>query len=369
MDFSRLAPVVPTSLRLHRVSLRLTSPVQAAHGLHAERNVVFVELNEGWGECGAPDNPAYSGESADAAYEALTDVFFPLLHSQFTTREIPLSALDLRALIGEHHPDALVRFPMAVAALEMALLDAQLRADNIDFTQCFTSRATGDALAGATLGNTGSLDELTLSAAVAVREGYGRIKMKIAPNYDIEPIRAVRSALPDHVMLVADANGSYGADDIAHVAALHELGLDLVEQPFAAHDTDTHQALVATATLRVALDEGVRTTEEAMSAALNHECTDITLKPAKFGYPACVRLLNECHEHGIDAWVGGMFDTGVARWANVRLAMHQGATLASDIGSSSRYWESDITTPLETVDGKALISHLAEAGLSGTPLL
>ena len=78
MDFSRLAPVVPTSLRLHRVSLRLTSPVQAAHGLHAERNVVFVELNEGWGECGAPDNPAYSGESADAAYEALTDVFFPL---------------------------------------------------------------------------------------------------------------------------------------------------------------------------------------------------------------------------------------------------------------------------------------------------
>ena len=49
------------------------------------------------------------------------------------------------------------------------------------------------------------------------------------------------------------------------MAALHELGLDLVEQPFAAHDTDTHQALVATATLRVALDEGVRTTEEAMS--------------------------------------------------------------------------------------------------------
>jgi O-succinylbenzoate synthase len=121
--------------------------------------------------------------------------------------------------------------------------------------------------------------------------------------------------------------------------------------------------------VRVALDEGVRTTEEAMSAALNHECTDITLKPAKFGYPACVRLLNECHEQGIDAWVGGMFDTGVARWANVRLAMHQGATLASDIGSSSRYWTSDITTPVETSEGKALISHLAEVGLSGTPLL
>jgi O-succinylbenzoate synthase len=106
-----------------------------------------------------------------------------------------------------------------------------------------------------------------------------------------------------------------------------------------------------------------------MSAALNHECTDITLKPAKFGYPACVRLLNECHEHGIDAWVGGMFDTGVARWANVRLATHRGATLASDIGSSSRYWTSDITTPVETSEGKALISHLAEVGLSGTPLL
>ena len=365
MELAALAPVIADNVRLHRVALTLTEPVQATHGLHEARNVILVQFNNGWGECGAPDDAGYTGETADAAAEALKTVLLPYLASLAQ----PVCAIELRRLLGDHSPDSLVRFPMAVAALEMAILDAQLRAANLAFSQCFSAPAKTCATAGATLGNTGSLDQLARRAAAAAEEGYSRLKIKIGPTLDVEVIRAVRGAVGNQITLLGDANGAYGDADVSHVASLHELGLDIVEQPFAAHDTRHHQKLVATGTLRVALDEGVRSADDALGAVLNHECTDLTLKPARFGYPACMRIFADAHEQGIDAWVGGMFDTGVARWANARLATHCGVTLASDIGASSRYWANDITPSLQVENGLVVDLDLSSVGLSGVPVV
>ena len=365
MNFLDLAPITPSDCELRRVPMTLTEPVRAAHGIHAERNVVLVRVDNGWGECGAPDDPGYTGETADAAANALEHTLLPFLRSL----RAPVSALAFRRLIAETFPDALVSLPMAVAALEMAIFDSQLRNAMVAFNSGFAMPAKPVATAGATLGNTGTLQHLTREAALAVSDGYARLKVKISPGFDIDVIRAVRDAADDSVLLLADANSSYSADDLLHVASLHELGLDIIEQPFADHDTASHQSLVATGTLRVALDEGVRSPDDALSAVLNHECTDLTLKPARFGYPACVNLLNEAQSHGIDSWIGGMFDTGVARWANARLATHSGVTLPSDIGASSRYWQRDITTPVTVEHGLVVNAELAGAGLSGVPVL
>ena len=365
MNLTDLAPISPSDCELRRVPMTLTEPVRAAHGIHTERNVVLVRVDNGWGECGAPDDPGYTGETADAAATALEDVLFPFVR----TLRAPISAHAFRGLLVETLPDALVRVPMAVAALEMAILDSQLRNSEAAFNTCFAMPAKPVASSGATLGNTGSLEQMMRQAANAVSEGYARLKVKISPGFDIDVIRAVRSAVGDDVLLLADANGSYCADDVLLVASLHELGLDIIEQPFADHDTESHQSLVATGTLRVALDEGVRSPDDALGAVLNHECTDLTLKPARFGYPACVNLLNEAHSQGIDTWIGGMFDTGVARWANARLATHIGVTLPSDIGASSRYWHSDITTPVTVEHGLVVNGELTGAGLSGVPVL
>ena len=360
-----LEPIPPRDLELRRVSVTLTEPVRAAHGIHAQRNVVLVRVNNGWGECGAPDDPGYTGETSDAAAEALEQELLPFLRSF----DAPISAYDFRILLAKTMPDALVRFPMAVAALEMAILDAQLRNANIAFNTCFATPPKPVAMAGATIGNTGSLEHMARQAANAVNDGYARLKVKVSPGFDIDVIRAIRDAISDDVLLLADANGSYGSEDLLHVASLRELGLNMIEQPFADHDTVSHQALVATGTLRVALDEGVRSPDDALSAVLNHECTDLTLKPARFGYPACVSLLNEARNHGIDSWIGGMFDTGVARWANARLATHVGVTLPSDIGASERYWQSDITAPVTVEHGLVTNGMLTDAGLSGVPVL
>lgn len=360
------------SIRLHRRDVTLVNPVVASHGEHRTRRVVLIEVTctdgtTGWGECGAPDDAGYTGETADGAAAFLDTHLVAAIGSR---RDV--SAGMVSTLFTAVDPDAEARHPMALRAVEMALLDAQLRANDTAFESMFGAQPHRVALAGATLGNAGdaSLIEVTLADAErAVADGYGRLKIKIGPRlHSTDLVRELRAALPDSVTLLGDANGSYGPDDIAHIASLGELGLDFVEQPFAAHDTSSHQALVATGALRVALDEGVRSAVDALDAVVNHECTDVMLKPARFGYAACVDVLDRIADHGAGAWIGGMFDTGVARWANVRLAAHPAVTLASDIGSSSRYWHNDITEHVVADAGFVVVPGVRSRGLSGVPL-
>jgi len=360
------------SIRLHRRDLTLVNPVSTSHGDHTTRRVLLVEVRcadgtVGWGECGAPDDPGYTGETADAAANFL---------ESHTARALAgrddLAAGMVHALFGAVDRDASVRHPMALCALEMAVLDAQLRSTNTAFESMFEQRASRVAAAGATVGNIGSgtaIETAVADALAAVSDGYGRLKVKIGPRLQTtELIRELRAAIPDSILILGDANGSYGVDEVDHLASLGELGLDIVEQPFAAHDTASHQALVATGAIRVVLDEGVRSAVDALDAVVNHECTDVMLKPARFGYAACVDVLNRVGDHGAGAWIGGMFDTGVARWANVRLASHPGVTLPSDIGSSVRYWADDVTEPVVADAGFVVTPGARRAGLSGVPL-
>lgn len=363
-------------VRLRRRELDLVQPVVASHGEHRSRRILVVEVgtgeSRGWGECGAPDDASYTGETADAAATFLADVSPAALAGRSS-----LTATMVRSLVNAIDSDACSRHPMAVAALETAVLDAQLRAARTAFESLFGTTPKRAAAAGATLGNVASntadassmIDLVVRHALEAVSAGYSRLKLKIGPGLrTTELVRQLRAVVAGDVVLLGDANGSYGNDDVRHVASLGDLGLDIVEQPFAPHDTASHQALVSTGTIRVALDEGVRSAADALDALANHECTDVTLKPARFGYLACLEALDKLADHGAGAWIGGMFDSGVARWANVRLASHPSVTLASDIGASDRYWVHDLSEPVTANAGLVAVPGVRRPGLSGVPL-
>jgi len=363
-------------VRLRRRELDLVQPVVASHGEHRSRRILVVEVgtgeSRGWGECGAPDDASYTGETADAAAAFLADVSPAALAGRSS-----LTATMVRSLVNAIDSDACSRHPMAVAALETAVLDAQLRAARTAFESLFGTTPKRAAAAGATLGNVASntadassmIDLVVRHALEAVSAGYSRLKLKIGPGLrTTELVRQLRAVVAGDVVLLGDANGSYGNDDVRHVASLGDLGLDIVEQPFAPHDTASHQALVSTGTIRVALDEGVRSAADALDALANHECTDVTLKPARFGYLACLEALDKLADHGAGAWIGGMFDSGVARWANVRLASHPSVTLASDIGASDRYWVHDLSEPVTANAGLVAVPGVRRPGLSGVPL-
>lgn len=382
MDLSALPPVTPGNPQVVRREMELVSPVMASHGSHERRRVVLVSMSghgpggsevEAWGECGAPDDPGYSGETADAAGTVLAERMLPALVSAAR----PIHASEVRPIIAAALPDAAARHPMALATAEMVVLDLQLRVAGVGFEALIDSPKRA-ALAGATLSNVGTLEEIVAAAQNAVTEGYRRLKVKITPQRhagagltsfsETELVVALRSVVDDGILLVGDANGSYLPDELDTVIALGDVGLDIIEQPFAAHDTASHQSLVASGALRVALDEGVRSATDALDAVVNHEATDITLKPARFGYLACLAALDQALDHGAGVWIGGMFDTGVARWANVRLATHPAVDLASDIGASARYWTHDLTEPVVALDSLVTSPGPRSAGLAGAPV-
>src|SRR4051794_26447997 len=98
---------------------------RAAHGTESVRDLLVVRLRtdagDGWGECGAGTAPTYAPEFTAGAHLVVRDHLAPRL---LAATAGPLHAADVAtALAGVdgHH--------MAKAALEMAVLDAELRAE------------------------------------------------------------------------------------------------------------------------------------------------------------------------------------------------------------------------------------------------
>src|SRR5688500_11394161 len=106
-------PVRIRELELRRVRLPLVEPFRAAHGVEHARDILLVRVatddGEGWGECTALTEPTYSPEYVDGAQDVIVRHLAPRL----------LDGLDLAPVRGH---------PMAKAALETAVLDAELRA-------------------------------------------------------------------------------------------------------------------------------------------------------------------------------------------------------------------------------------------------
>jgi O-succinylbenzoate synthase len=65
---------------------------------------------------------------------------------------------------------------------------------------------------GVAIGLYDTIEELLDRAERFLKQGYRRLKIKIQPGWDIEPVRAVRERFGD-IPLMADANASYTIRD------------------------------------------------------------------------------------------------------------------------------------------------------------
>src|SRR5262249_25677080 len=145
---------------------------------------------EGWGECVAMSEPLYSSEYADAAQDVVRRF---LLRRLFAAPEVTAGQVaPLLAAVKGH--------PMAKAAVEMAVLDAALRAAGQSVATYFG--ATRDRVpSGVSVGIMESVPQLLDAVEAYLAAGYVRIKLKIEPGWDVEPVRAVRERFGDELLL------------------------------------------------------------------------------------------------------------------------------------------------------------------------
>ncbi|MCU1422929.1 MAG: o-succinylbenzoate synthase [Microbacteriaceae bacterium] len=334
------------AVELHRIGIPLVRAFETSFSRQTGRTVLLVrvrtDVGDGWGECVAMAEPYYSSEYVAGAADVIETYLAPLLF-----RAGDVEAEGVAALFAP-----IVGHRMAKAALEAALLDAQLRASGVSFGAYFG--AVRDAVdCGVSVGIAPELDELLDEVRGYVSQGYRRIKLKIKPGWDVAPVAAVRELLGPDALLQVDANTAYTIDDIDHLRELDAFDLLLIEQPFVEEDIRSHVALARAIETPVCLDESIVSTEVAIDAIERGATTVINIKAGRVGgYLEAISIHDACLDRGVPVWCGGMLETGIGRAANVALAALPGFTLPGDTSASDRYFAEDLTEPFVLRDGR-----------------
>lgn len=337
-------------IELVTVRLPLAEPWVTAMGTVETRRVTLVRAvvdgAEGWGECAAQPEPTYTSEYEEAAWAVLADHLVPRLVAAGVATGAAVGP-TLGAVKGHR---------MAKAALEAAVLDAELRVAGTALVDALraVSLSPGPARttvgAGVAVGVAADVGTLVDEVLRRVDEGYRRVKLKVHPGWDVAPVGAVRRAVGDGVALQVDANGSYaplGPDGAAvALALLDDLGLSMVEQPLGDHDLVGHARLGARLATPLCLDEALGSDAEVASALALGACRVVNIKPGRLGgLLEAVRVHDRCMAAGVPVWCGGMLETGVGRAANIALASLAGFSLPGDLSSADRWWRRDIVDP------------------------
>lgn len=218
-------------------------------------------------------------------------------------------------------------------------------------------------LAGVSIGVIGKMDLLLKLVGAYLEKGYSRIKIKIAPGWDIEPVRMIRrecGSIPLHV----DANAAYNIDSAKVFKELDKYDLLMIEQPLHYEDLYMHSILQSMIKTPIYLDESIRGLYDVMAGHKLGSFKIVNVKPARVGGLIETMKINEyAVKNNIPLWIGGMLETGIGRAFQVATATLPAVRYPNDISESNRYYEEDIVEPPWTLEKDGTIKPLEKPGI------
>lgn len=325
------------------ISMPLVSPFGTSFGVQQQRDALILALHgdglTGWGECVATNDPGYSYETAVTAWHILSDFLIPAVLGKELDEPEQLQSW-LSGVRGH---------PLAKAALEQAAWDITAQRDGLSLAQKlaqpYPEGPRERVKVGVSIGTQPSIAQTMNVMADYLGEGYGRIKLKIKPGWDVKLAWQARHEFPD-VPIMLDANSAYTLDDAVIFQAMDELNLLMIEQPLGYEDIYDHSKLRPQIKSPLCLDESIHSADHARLAVALQACDIINVKPTRVsGWTEARKIHDLGVAYGLGLWVGGMLETGVGRAAQLALASLPGFTLPGDISATSRYYEHDIATP------------------------
>jgi len=354
-------------MRIDRIELRqfkmpLVAPFETSFGVETEEEHVIVRVDAegltGWGESPAGANPFYSYETNQTVWHILRDFLIPNVLGQ-DVKDID-DLLARGAQVRGHN--------MAKAGLEFAMWDVFAQARGISLSKMLGG--TRDKIAvGVSIGIQSSPDALVKKIDSYLRDGYQRIKIKIAPGRDIQYTSAARKAFPN-ILLQVDANSAYTLADVDLLRALDEYNLLLIEQPLGYEDIYDHSKLQPQLKTPICLDESIHSAADAREGIELGACRIINIKPGRVGgFAESIKIHDLCAAHKLPVWHGGMLESGIGRAANVALAALPNFTLPGDISANKRYFHEDIVAPEFAVDAEGMLTVPTKPGIGVEVLL
>ena len=212
-----------SKLTLREIHLRLISPFETSFGKTDLRRIVLVEAEidgiSGWGESTAGENPYYCYETVETSWHILRDHIWYILKGREVGSASEVS--DMLARVRGHN--------MTKASIETAFWDAEAKLKNVPLAKLLGGTRE-EISCGVSIGIQPSLPDLIAKVEKELAAGYQRIKIKIKPGQDIEPVRALRERFPQ-IRLMVDANSAYRLEDTPLLKQLDAFYLIMIEQP------------------------------------------------------------------------------------------------------------------------------------------
>lgn len=315
---------------------------RSAIGERRSRQALIIKwLDEdgaiGFGECSCRPDPFYSHEFVRGAVTVVKDFIFPYLDKTSDYKSV---------LTKMHHVRG---WNFTKAAIEFAMNDAIRRKTNKGILEYAGWQPIKQVPVGVSLGIFNSVDAFNKRLNEILPANYQRLKFKINPGYN-QDVLASMAAL-QHNNISFDANGSFNLEAfhlLAKFAALNHI----IEQPLPPGDMYLYaQYLKDYHPFKICLDEDIESLGNLVP--LLPQIDEVNIKPGRVGgLFNTLQLIEYCNHHGLPAWIGGMFETGIGRAQNLQIAALLPHAKAHDLSPSSRYFTRDVlTNPIQMDQG------------------
>ena len=345
------------SIVLHRVRVPFGEPFRISNGVVAEKESILIEVTTtdemtGWGECAPMGGSFYSADTPDRSWQALTQELVPrLLESR--TVDPHRAYLQLRELPGD---------AFAKAGIDGALWTLYANAQGIPLCKSL-GISPRPVPSGVAIGIFDSVDELLERVRSFVAQGYQRVKIKIAPGWDVEPVVRIREQFPA-LPLMVDANAAYSIGDIAPLRELDRFGLMMIEQPLAALAIDEAGELQCQLKTPLCADESAESIAAVKQLVEKDAARIINIKVQRVGgLSEALLMLQTARAAGLQCWVGTMPELGIASAQGLHFAMHSDFSFPTDIEASTRWYAGDVIEPLIEIDREGFIHVPQGAGI------
>jgi o-succinylbenzoate synthase len=349
-------------ITLRELHMKLVTPFQISVGTTHVRRIVLVEVQVdgviGWGECVAGETPMYGPETTDTAWHILHDHLWPLIKGRSV--QSAAEVWELLESVRGHN--------MAKGALEAAVWDAEAKLKGLPLWKLLGGTRE-EIASGVSIGIKDSIEELVTTVNKELAAGYQRVKIKIKPGKDLEPVKRLRQDFPK-IKLMVDANSVYRLRDWPLLKQLEGFYLMMIEQPLGWDDLYGHVELQRKLDTPICLDECIHTIEQTEAAIALRACKIINIKLGRVGgYTVARKIHDVCQQNGIPVWCGGMLESGIGRAHNIALSTLPNFTLPGDVTASRRYWHEDIIEPEVTVSSQGTIRVPNAPGIGYEPRL
>ena len=298
-----------------QVNLELQQPAQWAFVSEINSiTAVFVrlELQDGrvaWGCCVV--HPELTGEQPDVVLSACQDCATAAKDLHPTNIEYSLAQLDL---IANGVRGATIAFDLAfhdllgiAAGMPLYRLLGGYR-DRIQTSVTIPMSSAPESV------------ENALKRAV---EGFRILKIKGGqdPELDVRRVRAIRSALPDHILRL-DADGGYSVQVALDVVNALKNELEMIEQPTSADDLEGLGLFRKQSPVPVLADQTVRGPASALRLASTHAADGISVKMATCGGFRCARQIDGiARASGLGLMVSCLVETALLISAGLSFAL------------------------------------------------